>query len=72
VLAQRGFWFLEADEIRKLQMVLKLIRQSVLCFLSLNCKTIIDELFESSDNTLFSAILNNPGHVLRFFFPFPM
>jgi len=32
----------------------------------------IDELFESSDNTLFSAILNNPGHVLRFFFPFPM
>jgi len=40
-------------------------------FLPLSCRTIIDELFESSSNTLFSAILNNPDHVLRFLPPRP-
>jgi len=47
----------------QLQMVLnKAARYS---FLPLSCRT-IDELFESSDNTLFSAILNNLDHVLHF------
>jgi len=59
---------LNADELSKLQVVLNnAIRYG---FLPLSCRT-IDELFESSGNTLFSATLNNPDHVFHFLLPLP-
>ena len=55
--------FLKANEMNKLQMILN---KAVRCgFLPLSCRA-IDELFESSGDTLFSAILNNTDHVLYF------
>ena len=53
--------FIKADETRKLQSVLaKAARRG---FLPPGYKT-IDELFDSADRTLFSAITSNPEHVL--------
>jgi len=43
-----------------------ILNKAVRCgFLPLSCRA-IDELFESSGDTLFSAILNNTDHVLYF------
>ena len=40
-------------------------------FLPLRFTSTIDEMFESSDNTMFLAILHNPDHVLHFLLPPP-
>jgi len=40
-------------------------------FLPLSCTSTIDEMFESSDNAMFLAILRNPDHVLHFLLPPP-
>ena len=60
--------FLKADETNKLQMVLNKARYG---FLPLSCTGTIDEMFESSDNTMFLAMLRNPDHVLHFLLPLP-
>ena len=53
----------------KLQMVLN--KAARYGFLPLSCTSTIDEMFESSDNTMFLVILHNPNHVLHFLLPLP-
>jgi len=40
-------------------------------FFPLSYTSTIDEMFESSDNTMSLAILHNPNHVLHFLLPLP-
>ena len=58
----------EFPQTKPLQMVLN--KAARCSFLPLSCRT-VDESFECSDNTLFSATLNNPDHVLHFLLPLP-
>jgi len=53
--------FVKSEERTKLQLILN--KASRYGFLSAYFGT-IDELFESSDDTLFNSVINNPDHVL--------
>ena len=53
--------FIKADETAKMQSVLN----KAVCYGFLTNYKPIEYLFESSDTTLFSAILRRPGHVLH-------
>ena len=60
-----------ADETNKLQMVLNKAARYGFLPLSWTRPSTIDEMFESSDNTMFLAILRSPDHVLHFLLPPP-